>query len=308
MQGQSDATKAFLSELAGRFQLSENAVAAMLVAVKRGHGTMAQFDIAELGGHGQWMRGGMTMVGDMFNHGLKNTVDNLCNSLAEALSSGRIEVAGASTGQHAWWPQWLGVPSSTGAQNDSAYAVFPSQHCLAIKDGDGVTLYDTEDHLISGVGQQQGVGGSQTFTSQRGSFSVSSLRRLNNGGDLPGAEPMPDQATSHAGAGYTAAPISSTPISSTPAYQPDAAASGYAAESWSAAQSAPLAAIDPAKTSLEERLVDAAEARPQAPGPSSSSDGLQIIALIEKLAALKTAGILSEEEFSAKKAELLKRL
>ncbi|KQR68942.1 SHOCT domain-containing protein [Rhizobium sp. Leaf341] len=305
MQGQSDATKAILSELAGRFQLSESAVTAMLVAVKRGHGTMAQFDIAELGGNGQWMRGGMTMVGDMFNHGLKNTVDSLCNSLAEALSSGRIEMNDASSGHHAWWPDWLGVPSSTGAQNDSAYAVFPSQHCLAIKDGDGLTLYDTEDHVISGVGQQQGVGGSQTFTSQRGSFSVSRLRRLNNGGDLPGADPMVDQDGHHAGAGYTAAPLSAAPA---PASEVET--DGYAGEGWSAAQSAPLAAIDPGSASLEARLVGAAESRlqPQAPQQPVSNDGLQIIAMIEKLAALKAAGILSEEEFSAKKAELLQRL
>ncbi|WP_281517546.1 SHOCT domain-containing protein [Ferranicluibacter rubi] len=315
MQGQSDATKAFISDLAGRFQLSEGAVTAMLVAVKRGHGTMAQFDIAELGGHGQWMRGGMTMVGDMFNHGLKNTVDNLCNSLAEALTSGRIDLPGASTGQHAWWPQWLGVPSSTGAQNDSAYAVFPSQRCLAIKDGDGVTLYDTEDHLISGVGQQQGFGGSQTFTSQRGSFSVSGLRRLNNGGDLPGAEPIGNHNKNHAGAGYSDAPSGGDPWSS-----PETGSGENAGESWTSAQSAPLAAISPSSASLEERLVGAAESRQEASVPSPdrsqpaastaqpASDGLQIIALIEKLAALRTAGILSDEEFSAKKAELLKRL
>ena len=315
MQGQSDATKAFISELAGRFQLSESAVTAMLVAVKRGHGTMAQFDISELGGNGQWMRGGMTMVGDMFNHGLKNTVDNLCNSLAEALSSGRIDLPGASTGQHAWWPQWLGVPSSTGAQNDSAYAVFPSQRCLAIKDADGVTLYDTEDHLISGAGQQQGLGGSQTFTSQRGSFSVSGLRRLNNGGDLPGAQPTGDHDKNHAGAGYTEVPNGSERWSAQ-----ETGVGVNQAESWSSAQSAPLAAITPASVSLEDRLVDAAESRQGASVPSSersqpaastaqpAPDGFQIIALIEKLAALRTAGILSDDEFAAKKADLLKRL
>jgi hypothetical protein len=34
----------------------------------------------------------------------------------------------------------------------------------------------------------------------------------------------------------------------------------------------------------------------------------EIMATIEKLAELKTKGILTEEEFSAKKAELLKKL
>ena len=33
------------------------------------------------------MSGGMTMVGDMFNYGLKNTVNNLCGELANALAS-----------------------------------------------------------------------------------------------------------------------------------------------------------------------------------------------------------------------------
>jgi len=33
-----------------------------------------------------------------------------------------------------------------------------------------------------------------------------------------------------------------------------------------------------------------------------------VMALIEKLAELRTKGILTEEEFSAKKAELLKKL
>ena len=46
---------------------------------------MAQFNCPELGGSGQWMSGGMAMVGDMFNHGLKNTVDNLCAELSNAL-------------------------------------------------------------------------------------------------------------------------------------------------------------------------------------------------------------------------------
>jgi hypothetical protein len=35
---------------------------------------------------GQWMRGGMTMVGDMFNYGLKSKVDGLCSELSQLLS------------------------------------------------------------------------------------------------------------------------------------------------------------------------------------------------------------------------------
>ena len=32
------------------------------------------------------MQGGMTMVGDMFNHGLKAKVDNLCTELSRLLA------------------------------------------------------------------------------------------------------------------------------------------------------------------------------------------------------------------------------
>jgi len=38
-----------------------------------------------------------------------------------------------------------------------------------------VTVYDSRDHQIGGVSQQQGSGGSLTFTSQHGTVDVSSL-------------------------------------------------------------------------------------------------------------------------------------
>ena len=43
---------------------------------------MAQFGHPELGGTGQWMRGGMTMVGDMFNASLQARVAALCEDMA----------------------------------------------------------------------------------------------------------------------------------------------------------------------------------------------------------------------------------
>jgi hypothetical protein len=46
---------------------------------------------------------------------------------------------------------------------------------LAVELNGHVTVYDSLDHQISGVSQQQGSGGSLTFTSQYGTVSVSSL-------------------------------------------------------------------------------------------------------------------------------------
>ena len=66
-----------INDLAQRYGVSVDAVMKLLQALVISNGTMAQFDHPELGGAGQWMPGGMTIVGDMFNHGLKTKVDGL---------------------------------------------------------------------------------------------------------------------------------------------------------------------------------------------------------------------------------------
>jgi len=71
-----------IAALAERYAMGVGSVKLMLDAVAKGGGSMAQFNLPELGGGGQWMRGGMTMVGDMFNNSLKAAVDNLCNELS----------------------------------------------------------------------------------------------------------------------------------------------------------------------------------------------------------------------------------
>lgn len=63
--------------LSARTGFSPDAVQQMLVAVLNGNGSMAQFSHPEFGGSGQWMRGGMLMIGDMFNQQLKGRVDSL---------------------------------------------------------------------------------------------------------------------------------------------------------------------------------------------------------------------------------------
>ena len=75
-----------IEELSQRYGVSGGAVMAMLESLIAGGGTMAQFNHPELGGLGQWTRGGMTMVGDMFNNALKAKVDGLCSELANLLA------------------------------------------------------------------------------------------------------------------------------------------------------------------------------------------------------------------------------
>ncbi|TSD94530.1 SHOCT domain-containing protein [Gordonia rubripertincta] len=249
-----------VNEIAGRYGLSRDAVLAMLLAVNAGGGIMAQFNIPELGGSGQWMRGGMTMVGDMFDNSLKSRVDSLCNELANVLATTSIfppaphQQPGAGfVTAGTWWPADLGVPSSTGGQNDVRYAVFPATRRLAIQVAGVTRIFDTADHQIGGVQQQQGSGyGSVSFSSQYGTFDVSSLVELG-----------PQQ-------------VAETPVAA-PAPVSDAPAQ------------TPAPADAPA---------------PQTPGQDASA----IVAAIESLADLHQRGILTDEEFASKKAELLGRL
>jgi len=173
-----------VQNLAQRYRISTEAVRAMLFAVSAGGGSMAQFYIPELGGGGQWMRGGMTMVGDMFNSGLQATVSNLCGELSSLLANQQVfaPLPPAHTGGgfmfsgNSWWPAELGSPSSSGGQNDARYAYFPHVQRLAIDRGGQITVYNTLDHNIGGVQQQQGGAyGSLSFSSQFGTFGVDSL-------------------------------------------------------------------------------------------------------------------------------------
>jgi len=166
-----------VNDLSNRYNLSQDAVIHMIIAVNNGGGTMAQFNSPELGGSGQWMQGGMTMVGDMFNYGLKNTVDNLCSEISNALLNIQVfPIAPAGTREsNQWWPTHLnlGIPFSSGGQNNIRYAVFPQR--LAVELNGEVTVYDTLDNNIGGVSQQQGGDTSLTFSSQYGTLSVNPL-------------------------------------------------------------------------------------------------------------------------------------
>jgi hypothetical protein len=169
-----DAGQQAIQQLAARHGFSPEAVTHMLWAVSSGGGTMAQFSHGEFGGYGQWMRGGMTMVGDMFNHQLKGRVDSLCSELGQLLAS-RSDLVPPAPAAVNWWPASLGSPNATGAQNSTRYAYFAHSRRLAVDTGGTVWVYDTLDHQIGGFSQQQGTGSGITFTSQHGTVDLGSL-------------------------------------------------------------------------------------------------------------------------------------
>jgi hypothetical protein len=269
-----------VQDLAHRYRVSVDAVKTLLVAVSAGGGSMAQFYVPELGGGGQWMRGGMTMVGDMFNSGLQATVSGLCSELSALLGSQQVFTppqsresrAYGSTGMtssgNAWWPADLGHPSSSGGQNNARYAYFPQARRLAIDSGGGhVAVYDTLDHQIGGVQQQQGGSYGLSFTSQFGTFTVDTL-------------PL---------AGST-----------------DASGSGQGAQGARNTQPSPPSWQSPPQSPSEPTPAPAQGGHPQHSGSLHSQQ--DILAALERLGHLHQRGVLSDDEFKSKKAELLARL
>jgi len=270
-QGQS-----IVNDLAARHGFSTDAVTHMMFAVLNGNGSQAQFSHGEFGGSGQWMSGGMIMLGDMFNNYLKGRVDSLCSEISNILAnqpgllrtgsfqsqsqsggSYQHQANGAGMGASSlfvpdpednWWPQDLGQPNALGSQNNVRYAYFAGARRLAVKTGGEVWVYDTLDHNIGGFSQQQGGGSDILFTSQYGTVILSTLPLVSRNGQTV-TQPAAPQPVSY---------------------------------------SAP------------------------APTPSSGSAGGgnsdEIFATIERLADLQSKGIISAEEFATKKSELLSRL
>jgi hypothetical protein len=222
---------------------------------------------------GQWSQGGMIMIGDMFNQGLKYRVDALCNDLSALLreqpsihapapsfqsASSQSQSQGgggvslfASGSSGSWWPADLGQPSSSGAQNDMRYAFFPASRRLAIQQGGRIRVFDTGDHQLGGFSQQQGSDQSLTFTSQYGVVRTLDMPLVSDGGNAPPAPPPQ--------------PASQESVSQPPPVPREA--------------------------------------------PSPSTLGVdEILKIIENLSSLHQKNILSDEEFAAKKAELLGRI
>ena len=146
--------------------------------------------------------------------------------------------------------------------------------------GGDVTVYDTLDHRIGGVSQQQGSDDSLTFSSQYGTLTVASL---------PVISGTAEQANA-ASANFAPAAPQETRVEAERSFgdiPAPAASSDDAGVSLSPATSAVTADTAPSRT---------------------NESATELLALLEKLAQLHSAGVLTDEEFSTKKTELLARL
>jgi hypothetical protein len=82
------------------------------------------------------------------------------------------------SGGEQWWPDKLGRPSTSGSLNDMRYAFFPEKHYLLVEQGGKITTYDSGDHRISGVSQQDSQAQSVAFTDQNGSVKLDDLKQI----------------------------------------------------------------------------------------------------------------------------------
>lgn len=80
------------------------------------------------------------------------------------------------SGGEAWWPDDLGKPSTSGGQNGMRYAFFPDKRRLLVQRDGATVTYETGDHAISGVQQQNG--GDPVFSTGNGSVSLSDLQTV----------------------------------------------------------------------------------------------------------------------------------
>jgi hypothetical protein len=190
-----------LEGIAQRNGFSLDAVLTLLEAVNRGNGGQAQFNHWELGGMGQWSLGGMIMIGDMFNNNLKYRVSNLCTELSNLLRNQPLYQAPEPIPLHenvslfvpgsssSGWPAEFGCASSSGAQNNLSYAFFPDARRLCLRQDGRLRIFNTGDHRISGVSQQQGGDQTLTFTSQLGLVRLLDLPEISTGNDPTSQQP-----------------------------------------------------------------------------------------------------------------------
>jgi Short C-terminal domain len=277
-----------INNIAQRYNFSSDAVFSLLQSVINGNGSMAQFSHPEFGGSGQWMRGGMIMLGDMFNNGLKNTVGNLCQELSNLIANqpGLIQT-GSFQSQNQGTQQQNHFNDNFTVNNQQQNGFGPTSP---------VSLFVPPPTGSSGNWWPAGL----QFPTSTGSQNnmryayFASIQRLAI--DVNGHVSLYD-TLDHQISGFSQQQSGGSSVTFTSQY-------GLIDIS-----SLPLISIDNVPVQPSVQFQSAAPYIPETPDPSQDTAQVaDIFEAIEKLATLKEKGILTDSEFSSKKAELLSRL
>jgi hypothetical protein len=285
----SPAGQQIIDDIAHRNGFSGGAVMSMLDAVINGNGSMAQFSHPEFSGSGQWMRGGMIMVSDMFNGYLKGRIDALCNELSnlvvnqpDLVRNGSFQSqsqGGYASGQQqnsyggggAWQPAGSGF---------AAASLFVAPPAGMSADWWGVDL-----RWPNSTGAQNGVRYAYFAQARRlaielnGQVTVYDTVDHNIGGF--------SQQQSYGGTLSFNSQYGLIDVASLPVISIDGQAVAVA---------------------VPQPIASATYAPAFQAVPEATSPGSDVFATIERLADLRAKGVLSDDEFNAKKAELLARL
>lgn len=274
-----------LNDIAQRHGFSFDATLSMLESVINGNGSMAQFNHPEFSGSGQWMRGGMTMVSDMFNNYLKGRVDNLCSELAnlvasqpDLLRSGSFQ----SQSQGDNTRHQIQTGQSGGGSGSSDNGSGTSSLFLPPAPGTSGDWWPADLRWPDSTGAQNHVRYAYFAQARRlvievnGSVTVYDTLDHNIGGF---SQQQSAGGTLGFSSQYGLIDVASLPVVSR---------DGQAVPA-----PVPMTSPPPAST---------------APGASAETGTTDIFATIERLAGLHAKGLLTDAEFSSKKAELLDRL
>ncbi len=277
-----------INTIAQRYNFSSDAVFSMLQSVINGNGSMAQFSHPEFGGSGQWMRGGMIMLGDMFNNGLKNTVGNLCQELSNLIANqpGLIQT-GSFQSQNQGTQQQSHFNDNFTVNNQQQNGFGPTSP---------VSLFVPPPAGSSGNWWPAGL----QFPTSTGAQNnmryayFASIKRLAI--DVNGHVSLYD-TLDHQISGFSQQQSGGSSVTFTSQY------------GLIDINTLPLISIDnvPVQPTIQSQT--AAPYIPETPAYiQDASQAADIFEAIEKLATLKEKGILTDNEFSSKKAELLARL
>ena len=266
----------FVQTLAQRHGISSDAATHMLWAVSNGNGTMAQFNHPEFGGCGQWMQGGMTMVSDLFNNHLKSRVDSVCNDIAQELARNQLVAFSGSFQSQS--------QSGASAQTQAA-GVMGSANSLFVPD-------PTENWWPAELGSPAAIGSQNNI--RYAYFPNARRLAVTTGGDA-----WIYDTGDHQIGGFS--------------QQQGAGGSITFNSQFGVVNLSSLPVVNrggvPQEPAVETCVANPIVSEPTRNEPVSQLSGHDdIIAMLERLGALKEKGYLSDEEFTSKKAELLGRL
>ena len=289
-----------INDIAQRHGFSVDATVTMLDAVINGNGSQAQFSHPEFSGSGQWMRGGMTMVSDMFNNYLKGRVDGLCSDLANVVASqpdlvrsgsfqSQSQGGGYNNGQ-AQTSYGGGQQQSNGYGNGGSNGFGPSSLFIPPAPGTSGDWWPGDLRWPNSTGAQNGVRYAYFAQARRLAIEVNGTVTVYDTLDhqIGGfSQQQSYGGTLSFNSQYGLIDVASLPVISVDGMAP------YA---------------PPPPMQQQPDVAPSSFNSSPSNGGGSSSSQQDIFATIEKLADLRTKGILSDDEFASKKAELLSRV